>query len=148
MSPPPAPCTCMARGTGPIPPVLRPPQAKVGTGTRWLTTTSTMPYSRAPSAVSTRSRSVSCRSRSTVCPVCADRIDSICRADPDHLVGLQDQVGDGAPALRGRLVQHDPACGSTARRPGSPAASSTAPAAIAWPTHVVATGAWMNCMVS
>jgi hypothetical protein len=40
------------------------------------------------------------------------------------------------------------ACGSMARRPAVPAASSTAPAATACPTQVVATGALMNRMVS
>ncbi len=31
---------------------------------------------------------------------------------------------------------------------GAPAASSTAPTPMAWPTQVVATGAWMYCIVS
>ena len=34
------------------------------------------------------------------------------------------------------------------RRPAVPAASSTAPTPMAWPTQVVATGAWMYCIVS
>ena len=59
-----------------------------------------------PSAVKTRSWSVSARRCSAVWPVCRDRTRSISRAHADHLVGLQDQVGDRAAPLRRRLVQH------------------------------------------
>ena len=40
------------------------------------------------------------------------------------------------------------AFGSAVRMPGAPAASSTPAAEAAWPTHVVATGGRMNCIVS
>jgi len=49
------------------------------------------------------------------------------RADPHHLVRLQDQFGDGSLALRGSLVQDDPCVRSAVCLPGAPAASNMAP---------------------
>lgn len=41
-----------------------------------------------------------------------------------------------------------PLCGSAVRRPGAPAASSTAAIDAACPAHTVATSGPMNCIVS
>ena len=40
------------------------------------------------------------------------------------------------------------ALGSAFRMPGAPAASSSEAIEQAWPTQRVATGGWMNCIVS
>ena len=50
-----------------------------------------------------------------------------------HLVGLEDEVGDRAPALRRGLVEHHPSVREDRAAAGAPPASSTAAVHAAWP---------------
>ena len=68
--------------------------------------------------------------------------------DAGDLVGLDDQVGDGALLRMAGWCSTTRACGSIWRRPGSPPASSTAAVQAAWPTQVVSTGEATNCIAS
>jgi len=102
----------------------------------------------AASAVKTRSRSVSARRVCTDWPVWTESTDSIS--------ARMRTTSSAARIMSGIVPRPDAdgwcsttrACGRMPRRPGVPAASSTAPAAIASPTHVVTTGALMYCIVS
>ena len=95
-----------------------PPDARQSGGVREATSRSTMPYSTAASGVKIRSRSVSRRS-------VVQRLAGVLRQhplrlgpQPDDLVRLEDQVGDGALAARRRLVQQHPRVRQDAPVPG------------------------------
>ena len=115
---------------------------------RLVMTSSARPYPTASWALKVLFRSVSILICSTGWPVFRLRISSTSRRVRATSLAAVARSGRAPWAWLDGWCSSTFACRSTARRPGAPAASSTAAAEEAWPMQIVATSGRMYCIVS